>query len=64
MNVYIYIYKNVYIYVYLPITYCKEWIYVFMQTQNTTNEYIYIYTLTSNGSTLSSPVVASEPLHI
>jgi hypothetical protein len=43
MNVYIYIYKNVYIYIYLPITYYKEWIYVFMQTQNTTNEYIYIH---------------------
>ena len=64
--IYLYIQKciYIYIYVYLPITYCKEWIYVFMQTQNTTNEYIYIYTLTSNGSTLSSPVVASEPLHI
>ena len=62
INVYIYIYKNVYIYIYQSLI-AKNG-YMFLCKHKIQQMNIYIYTLTSNGSTLSSPVVASEPLHI
>ena len=63
MNVYIYITK-MYIYIFIYQSLITKNGYMFLCKHKIQQMNIYIYTLTSNGSTLSSPVVASEPLHI
>ena len=63
---YIFIYTKMYIYIYIYIyqSLIAKNGYMFLCKHKIQQMNIYIYTLTSNGSTLSSPVVASEPLHI